>query len=590
MVIGTDSLPLSRKYIFYVHLIAVQFIAHLPSPFLYSSASRRPPISPIYYLDNRSYFAGVNYMHAFTPYSTLRFNLLYNHEGENREDSTRYEYYAADTVGIYENNRQKDCEDMVKGQVRYELNSNKVYVENILSGQWQAISSYNQNMTNLGSLTEDIHRKPYYIQNVANINLNTPSRIYSLASIVRTYQTREQLSDSWTTDNEYERQDYRLNHWFMRNRLSTAFDMVGNPLTLAYIMEYKHNRLHDTRQTATSSYWLHTLEPSYQIQWSNGNIELHLPVEYVVSRCGWRQENEHKILFSPSVDFSQQISHLLRLESTVTYNQNASNTDPWFNGTMMNNYRTFTAGIDSLSVQCTTLANLRLSYLNTITLFSWNAYVGWTHSTSDYYLKGLYNQNYTLVTPIWNDRTKTTWSAALSCRKNFRDAHISLSGQTNYSYNKEFVAQNEVEDYLRYHTLHTSLTAQWSGLSWFQPKLTMAGNVSWKNSDAFSATDNLLKNAYYSVTMDFYPITKLRLYADFSQSAFEIAHSHYSVNSFFNAGMRYDFSSRWSASAKFNNLLNRKDYEVSLYQGANFQYYRVPLRGREFLISLRFKY
>lgn len=147
---------------------------------------------------------------------------------------------------------------MVKGQVRYELNSNKVYVENILSGQWQAISSYNQNMTNLGSLTEDIHRKPYYIQNIANINLNTPSRIYSLASIVRTYQTREQLSDSWTTDNEYERQDYRLNHWFMRNRLSTAFDMVGNPLTLAYIMEYKHNRLHDTRQTATSSYWLHT--------------------------------------------------------------------------------------------------------------------------------------------------------------------------------------------------------------------------------------------------------------------------------------------------------------------------------------------
>ena len=90
--------------------------------------------------------------------------------------------------------------------------------------------------------------------------------------------------------------------------------------------------------------------------------------------------------------------------------------------------------------------------------------------------------------------------------------------------------------------------------------------------------------------MDFYPITKLRLYADFSQSAFEIAHSHYSVNSFFNAGMRYDFSSRWSASANFNNLLNRKDYEVSLYQGANFQYYRVPLRGREFLISLRFKY
>lgn len=179
---------------------------------------------------------------------------------------------------------------------------------------------------------------------------------------------------------------------------------------------------------------------------------------------------------------------------------------------------------------------------------------------------------------------------ALSCRKNFREAHLSLNGQTDYSYNKEYVAQNERADYLRYHALHASLSTQWSGLSWFQPKLTLAGNLSWKKPDAFSATDNLLKNAYYSLTMDFYPISKLRLYADFSQSVFEIAHSHYSVNSFLNAGLRYDFHPRWTVSADLSNLLNRKDYEVSLYQGANFLYYRVPLRGREFLVSLRFKY
>lgn len=562
----------------------------LPAPFLYSATNRRPPISPLYYLDNRSYFAGVNYLHAFTPYSTLRFNLLYNHEGENREDSTRNEYYAADTVSVFDNNRQRTCEDVVKGQVRYELNGRKVYVENILSGQWQATDSYNRNVTNVGSVVEDMHRKPYYLQNVANVNLTTPARIYTLASIVRTYQTRERLSAVWTADNEHERQDYRLNHWFMRHRLSTAFDVAGYPLTLGYIVEYKHNRLHDTQHTATSSYWLHTLEPSYQIEWSGGNIELLLPVEYIRTRCGWRTKNDRNVLFSPSLDVSQRFGYLLRLDASVAYNQNASNTDPWFNGTMMNNYRTFTVGKDSLSVQHTTLANLRLSYLNTVTLFSWNLYAGWTRSTSDHYFESLYLPDYTLITPVWDDRTKTTWSVALSCRKNFREAHLSLNGQTDYSYNKEYVAQNERADYLRYHALHASLSTQWSGLSWFQPKLTLAGNLSWKKPDAFSATDNLLKNAYYSLTMDFYPVSKLRLYADFSQSVFEIAHSHYSVNSFLNAGLRYDFHPRWMVSADLSNLLNRKDYEVSLYQGANFQYYRVPLRGREFLVSLRFKY
>ena len=562
----------------------------LPAPFLYSATNRRPPISPLYYLDNRSYFAGVNYLHAFTPYSTLRFNLLYNHEGENREDSTRNEYYAADTVSVFDNNRQRTREDVVKGQVRYELNGRKVYVENILSGQWQATDSYNRNVTNVGSVMEDMHRKPYYLQNVANVNLTTPARIYTLASIVRTYQTRERLSAVWTADNEHERQDYQLNHWFMRHRLSTAFDVAGYPLTLGYIVEYKHNRLHDTQHTATSSYWLHTLEPSYQIEWSGGNVELLLPVEYIRTHCGWRTKNDRNVLFSPSLDVCQRFGYLLRLDASVAYNQNASNTDPWFNGTMMNNYRTFTVGTDSLSVQRTTLANLRLSYLNTVTLLSWNLYAGWTRSTSDHYFESLYLPDYTLIAPVWDDRTKTTWSVALSCRKNFREAHLSLSGQTDYSYNKEYVAQNERADYLRYHALHASLSTQWSGLSWFQPKLTLAGNLSWKKPDAFSATDNLLKNAYYSLTMDFYPISKLRLYADFSQSVFEIAHSHYSVNSFLNAGLRYDFHPRWTVSADLSNLLNRKDYEVSLYQGANFQYYRVPLRGREFLVSLRFKY
>lgn len=562
----------------------------LPAPFLYSATNRRPPISPLYYLDNRSYFAGVNYLHAFTPYSTLRFNLLYNHEGENREDSTRNEYYAADTVSVFDNNRLQAREDVVKGQVRYELNGKKVYVENILSGQWQDMRSYNRNVTNVGSVMEDMHRKPYYLQNVASVNLTTPARIYTLASMVRTYQTRERLSDVWTADNAHERQDYRLNHWFMRHRLSTAFDVAGYPLTLGYIVEYKHNRLHDTQHTATSSYWLHTLEPSYQIEWSGGNIELLLPVEYIRTRCGWRTKNDRKVLFSPSLDVSQRFGYLLRLDASVAYNQNASNTDPWFNGTMMNNYRTFTVGKDSLSVQRTTLANLRLLYLNTVTLLSWNLYAGWTRSTSDHYFESLYLPDYTLITPVWDDRTKTTWSVALSCRKNFREAHLSLSGQTDYSYNKEYVAQNERADYLRYHALHATLSTQWSGLSWFQPKLTMAGNLSWKKPDAFSATDNLLKNAYYSLTMNFYPISKLRLYADFSQSVFEIAHSHYSVNSFLNAGLRYDFHPRWMVSADLSNLLNRKDYEVSLYQGANFQYYRVPLHGREFLVSLRFKY
>ena len=79
----------------------------------------------------------------------------------------------------------------------------------------------------------------------------------------------------------------------------------------------------------------------------------------------------------------------------------------------------------------------------------------------------------------------------------------------------------------------------------------------------------------------------MRLYTDFSQPVFEIIHSHYSMNSFRNAGLRYNFYPCWIISTDLSNLLNCKDYKVSFYQRANFQYYKMPLRGREFFVSLR---
>lgn len=186
--------------------------APFPALLLYSTTNHRPPVSPLYYLNNRSYFTGINYLHAFTPYSTLCVNLLYNHERENREDSIRHDYYAADTISIYENNRQKDHESAWKGQVRYELNGRKIYVENILSGCSETADSHNHAATNLGEVMEDIRRRSYSIQNAANVNLTTSERIYTLAPIVRTYQTQEWLSDHWAAEPRPERRAYRLSH------------------------------------------------------------------------------------------------------------------------------------------------------------------------------------------------------------------------------------------------------------------------------------------------------------------------------------------------------------------------------------------
>lgn len=83
------------------------------------------------------------------------------------------------------------------------------------------------------------------------------------------------------------------------------------------------------------------------------------------------------------------------------------------------------------------------------------------------------------------------------------------------------------ESYISYHAAHSEVTVNWHQLSWLSANLKAAGNVSWKNKDEISAEHNLLKNGYYSISLDFYPMSKLRIYADFSQTAFELDKGHY---------------------------------------------------------------
>lgn len=59
----------------------------LPAPFMYSPTAQTPPISQLYYLNNKSYYTGLNYLHAFTQEKTLRMNVMYYHDSGLQQDS-----------------------------------------------------------------------------------------------------------------------------------------------------------------------------------------------------------------------------------------------------------------------------------------------------------------------------------------------------------------------------------------------------------------------------------------------------------------------------------------------------------------------
>lgn len=565
----------------------------LPEPFLYSPTAQTPPVSPLYYLRNKSYYAGLNYLHAFTQEQTLRLNAYYYRDSGTQQDSILNLYAAqGDTVSIFENNDIHDKRQRMKGALRYELNSRRLYLTDEASAMLRLGDAQNSCGSNLGTLQERVRRRQYYVKNVAEATVNTGALLFDVSSVVRFYASRERLGVVTTGTDAATDNTVRLRNLFTRNRIGTNFGLFGGNLSLGYILEYKRwqTSADGLDLGMKGGYWLHTLEPQYEYNLPDGTVTLTLPVEYVSYSYHAGGVKTRKALFSPLLEVDYKLGTMTTVDASIGINRDVDTRTVPFTGVMANNYRTLTLGTDSMSFSRTAMADVRLAWLNTATMFSWNVYAGWQQSRLDRYYSYLYAGDMTLIRPLWGDNRRTSVSAAANVKKVWRGARLTLKGSAMYSYNNAFASQNGVEDYIRYDAASLQIGTSWNKLSWLTADFTIAGNITWKRPDTFSSSVNVLKNVFGSLRLDLVPLKALRLYADAAATAYEITHDRYSTCLFLNAGARLDVTKTLAVTLTAVNLLDRSSYEVSSYQGANYRYLHVPLRGRMVMAGINVKF
>lgn len=565
----------------------------LPRPFLYSPTVQTPPVSRLYYLRNKSHHAGLNYLHAFTPEQTLRLNVLYYRDSSRNRDSTANRYTTGeDAVSIFENNDIRDRQELVKGALRYEMNSRRLYLTDEAQATLGTGHALNRGGSNLGALQESVRRRQYNVQNVLEATVNTNTLLFDISSIVRFYGSEERLGTTTDGDGGGTYYTVRLRNLFTRNRIGTNFGLLGGSLSLGYIMEYKRyeTAAGNLGGSMEGSCWLHTLEPQYEYRLPDGNITLTLPVEHISYRYPQNGIITRKAMFSPMLDIDYKPGTMTNIDASIGIIRNADTKAVPFTGAMRNNYRTLTLGTDSIPFSRTMKADVRLSWLNTVSMLSWNIYAGWQQTRQDLYYSYLYAGDLTLIAPVWHDNRHTSLSAAANIKKVWRNTRLTLKGSAMYSYNKALAAQNGKEGYIRYSAASAQIGASWDKMDWMTADLVCAGNITWKRHDVFSPASNVLKNAGCSLRLDFTPPKALRMYADAAGTICEIAHGRYSADFFLNAGARLDISRAAAVTLSAVNLLNRKSYEISSYQGANYRYLHIPLRGRTMMVAVNVRF
>lgn len=122
-------------------------------------------------------------------------------------------------------------------------------------------------------------------------------------------------------------------------------------------MEYKRNEttVSGVKDDMTGSYWLHTLEPKYEYNLPDGSLTLTLPVEYISYSYPMRGIKTHKVMFSPMLDIDYKLNTMASVDASVGIIRNADTRSVPFYGAIMNNYRTYTLGTDSMSFSRTKL-------------------------------------------------------------------------------------------------------------------------------------------------------------------------------------------------------------------------------------------
>ena len=98
--------------------------------------------------------------------------------------------------------------------------------------------------------------------------------------MVRYYESDEYLVVSERAEDKDQNYNLQLKNCMMRHRVGMTFNVWNNPFSIVYKAEYKHHELgNKTMDTQFSHYWLHTLEPSYCIEFGNGGMEISCPLE-----------------------------------------------------------------------------------------------------------------------------------------------------------------------------------------------------------------------------------------------------------------------------------------------------------------------
>ena len=531
------------------------------------------------YMDNRSYSIGANHLLALSRYSSLVVNLSYINEREENTDSTYNEFGGATAFRLSESNHLTKHYHTMLPTLKYELNSSKVYLEDELKASVSKTDTENRMLSNGLPATNALTRHPDYIQNHLQMIVNAGSKTFSLRSLMRYFSDREELLAPFT-------QQICHRQLLAENSISNSFSFLKNTLGLEYSNEYLREDYRLSNDQAVNTVSTHTLRPNYQLRLGRqSNLSLSLPINFAAIRIPWRNNNNaDRVYLSPSLSWNCHPNSFLTLQLGGSYKETTEES-PMLPNDYYTNYRSLYTPVDRMGWTKRWSTNLILSYQSILHLMTWYFLVNLSWDKKDHYYSYSYTPKATFRKPVWEDNSQRFIFLTTSLKKAF-GREISLNTSLSYNSMELLIAQNGTKDSFRSNALSITADLIYATLAWLKLSYSATGNMGWYAHQPHTR----LKSLYNDFSITVYPLSHIALTMSLDHRLSEIARGIYRHNAFVDASLEYTPTKRLYFSLHTTNLLNQREYVSTSVSALNYNYFRKPLRGREILLGINWKF
>ena len=99
----------------------------------------------------------------------------------------------------------------------------------------------------------------------------------------------------------------------------------------------------------------------------------------------------------------------------------------------------------------------------------------------------------------------------------------------------------------------------------------------------------VLPDLFEALRLYVYPLKKISMEIDCEYTSTETERGKYNRNTFVDFRMTYNPVNHIELGLTLSNVFDRHEYVEASFTGLNYQYYSMPLRGREVLFSVKYE-